>query len=135
MSAIWMEWGGDLRRNPQGGLLLSYGQDQTRQGIIRELLTTPGLTLDDGSRVQPEFYLVPTFGGGLRALVGQAQTEGMIARITQRINQVVLRSPGVNSAIPPVVSTSSRNNGNTVFISARYTGTNGQPQAVAFQIG
>lgn len=135
MPAVWMEWGGDLQRNPQGGLLLAYGPDQTRQGIVRELFTTPALTLDDGSQVQPEFYLDPKFGGGLRVLVGQNLTPAVLGALKQRINQVVLRTPGVNSAVPPSISTSSPDNGRTLYLAVSYALSNGQPQKLAFQIG
>jgi hypothetical protein len=132
MPAVFMEWGGDLGVNPQGGLLLAYGADETRQAIIRTLLTTPANPPGAPSQ-QPEFYLDPAFGEGLRIQVSANLTPAILAAIKQSITKTVLSAPGVNPSIPPSIQVTSQ--GNVTFITVYYTLSNGQPSQMAFQIG
>lgn len=132
MQALWMEFGQDLVLSSTGGLQMATGADMVRQAICRELLTTPALTLDNGTVVQAEFIWDPTFGVGLRVLVGQTVSEGWLAQLTQKINNCVLKNPGVNAAIPPTVKTSE--SGNLVNILVSYYLANGTASSLALQV-
>ncbi len=129
-----MEWGGDFVATPQGGLLLAYGPDQTRQGIIRELLTTSALTLDNGVTVQAEFILFPTLGGGLRILIGQNSTPDLLKQIQQKITNIVLKNPGVNPSVLPVIQTQQTLQPSAVYFIVSYTLVSGVPQTIAFEV-
>ena len=128
-----MPWGGDLVLSPAGGLALATGQESINQLIVRELLTTSNVVLDNGVQASPEFYYDPTFGRSLRVLVGQNITEDLLDRLTQEITSVTLKTPGVNPNVPPTVQTAQA--GNAVTILVAYTLSNGQPASVAFQVG
>lgn len=132
MAALWQEFGQDLVQSPNGGLLMAYGEDEVRQALERELLTTPALTLDDGTVVPAEFIWDPTFGVGLRVLIGQTAYEGWLSAIKQKINNAVLSNPGVNSSIPPVIQVTQT--GQLVTILVDYTLANGTPGSLALQI-
>jgi hypothetical protein len=133
MPALWMEFGQDPVQSPQGGLQLAYGADQVRQAICRELLTTPALTLDDGTTVQAEYILDPTFGVGLRVLIGQLDSDAFIAQTTQKITNCVLKTPGVNASIPPTIQAIQQGTAEYILIS--YQLANGSPSSAALQIG
>ena len=134
MAARWMEFAQDLVQSSTGGLLMAYNADQVRQAIIRQLLTTPALTLDDGTSVQAEYIWDTTFGLGLRVLVGKGATQSWLSSLTQKINNCVLQTPGVNAAIPPVVTTTINAAAHIVYIVVSYTLANGTQSSLALQI-
>src|ERR1035438_1387702 len=114
MATLFMEFGDDFQLNPQGGLLMAYGFDETRQIIERVAFTTCQTTMPDGSITPGEYYLDPTFGESLRLKVGTLSTAQALAEIQRGLRVGAASAPGVDSSQP--VQFDLQPSGNTVFL-------------------
>lgn len=133
MAALWMEFGDDLAQNQNGGLLLAYNADEVRQAICRDLLTTPALTLDDGTTVQAEYIWDTTFGAGARVFIGQNASSADLNALKQRATNSILKNPGVNATIQPTFTFTKT--GQATYMLAGYQLANGSKGSLALQVG
>lgn len=102
-------WNGDFLLTPTGDLQLVTDQpsapNATMQRLIRLILTNPRLLDPSGNPIAiPNDRFNPTYGAGVRALVGQAITSAMVSGIQSRIIAALLADPDVATNPPPNVS-------------------------------
>lgn len=104
MGALYLEFGGDLTLNQNGGLQMAVGWDEARQRIERGILTSPADNVPGVGPLPPDYIFEPEYGAGAPRLVGQNMTSKELAKLTQAIAQIVMADPSVDSTIPPNVS-------------------------------
>ena len=116
MAELWHVFGNDLTINATGDLLLASGAEQTRQRIIRRLLTNQG-----------DYIWHPTYGAGLGRFIGRPGNE---RQITGVIRAQVLQETSV-ARVPPPAVTVTNNGNNTYYAQIQYTdAATGIPQPV-----
>jgi phage baseplate assembly protein W len=130
MPDLWLEWEDDLRIDPTGDLVIATGWDEVRQRVVRQLLTNPQTTLADGTPVAADDVFDPSYGDGLRVLVGELANDQTVETIRQTVTNSLLRDPGVSPArLPQVTVTRTADHEITILIEV-YLAT-GQPGRVA----
>lgn len=102
-------WNGDFVLTQTGDLALSIdtvsAANATQQRIVRLILTNPRLFDSSNNPIAtPNDPFNPTWGAGIRALVGQMITPPLISGLQYRISSAILADPGVAASPPPVVS-------------------------------
>jgi hypothetical protein len=125
MANLYHDWGGDLVQAADGGLLLADGGDESRQRVLRRLLTNPGDYI-----WHIKTAIAAAYGAGLPGMVGQPidvkAVQGLVLA-QMFLEQGVARSPR------PVVTVSAIPNG--IFVNIRYwdSSTNA-PVTLAFDV-
>ena len=115
------QFGGDLSVSAAGDLLLASGDTYTRQRILRRLLTNPG-----------DYIWHPTYGAGLRQLVGQ---DTNIMQIQQIVRSQIFAEASVAQSPAPVVYATQDATGNvTVSISYHDAATGTQQAPLSFTV-
>ena len=72
MADLYAYWGSDLNLSATGGLLTADGLEQSKQRVLRRLLTNPAQYDTSGNVITPGDYLwQPHYGAGLPSYVGQ----------------------------------------------------------------
>lgn len=89
MADMWHLMGGDLTLAANGDLLMASNSDETRQRVLRRLLTNPG-----------DYLWALEYGAGLPGFVGQPINKEHIAAISRA--QMLLEA-GVAQNPPPTV--------------------------------
>lgn len=107
MADFSLPWGDDLAISPSGGLLLVDGDVLTRERVIRRLCSNPLTVLDDGTVLDPDYLLHPTFGAGLGRVVGSsislsARTD--LDAIETAIRNTLRAEPTVSQEQPPNIT-------------------------------
>lgn len=108
MADLSLEWGADLELTADGDLKLVNGSDETRQSIIRRLLTNTG-----------SYIWAPEYGAGLPARIGRVAREGVIAAIVR--SQIALEATVASLPVPKTTVTASDANPGLFGIDIRYT--------------
>ena len=106
-----LDWGGDLKIAPNGGVLSVNGWDEARQSTVRAVLTNPAGTLPSGTVVPPDYVFEPTYGAGIGLYVGQDMTSSQVAELQAKISEVVLTQEFVDQAVAPTVTVQNAVNG------------------------
>jgi phage baseplate assembly protein W len=106
MAELWHQFGSDLSLSATGDLLTASGSEQTRQRILRRLLTNPG-----------DYIWHPDYGAGLGRFIGQP---GRVKQIQGVIRAQVLQEPTVARTPPPTITVTAGQNG-TYTASIEYT--------------
>ena len=114
-------YGGDLTLSATGDLALSTGADETRDRVLRRLLTSPGAYL---------WHL--DYGAGLAGMIGRPINPGVIQAVAQ---QQMLLEAAVATSPPPTVAVSPGQAG-AVFASISYIDApSGTPQVLSLPKG
>jgi hypothetical protein len=133
VATLFMEYGQDFKLNGSGGLAMALAFDETRQILERAAFTTAALTLPDGSIMEPEYFLDPTFGESLKAKVGTLATRAALDEIQRGLRAAASAAPGVNINAPPTFVIQQVGNTVNVFITIYLS--NGTSQQLAYSIG
>ena len=117
MSAISHLCGSDLLLE-NGGLQVISGADETRQRLLRRLLTNPG-----------DYIWQPEYGVGLQSMVGEV----VVPAVMQAAIRVqVLKDPGVDSGHSVDVTVSAADNGLCLCHISYVDADTGQQQTLDF---
>lgn len=108
MADLSLEWGGDLELTADGDLMLVDGSDETRQSIIRRLLTASGA-----------YIWAPEYGAGLPGRIGRIARESVIAAIVRA--QIALEATVASVPVPKTTVTPSAANPGLFAIDIKYT--------------
>lgn len=88
-----LTFGGDFAISQTGGLLLTSGTEQTKQRIIRRMLTVPGA------------YIWHTnYGAGLQRYIGQVLTQAKFQEIKALITEQIYLEETVAKNPPPGIT-------------------------------
>lgn len=129
MTDLYLEWNSDLVLTPSGSLQTAINWDQTRERIVRHMITNSAQTLPDGSMTPADYVFAPSYGIGLGSMVDQNPTASFLTSLKQRINQAVFSDATVNPGYSPNISISTPNPSTfQIFISVLLI--NGQPGEV-----
>lgn len=123
MQDLAHEWGSDLSIGPVGDLSLSAGTDQTRQRIIRRLLTNPA-----------DYLWQLDYGGGLGGFIGQpVQTP----RIRAAVRAQIFKEASISQSPQPVINlTYSNSDPGAVSVTVVYTDLDASlPQSLTLPLG
>ncbi len=112
MSDLSLEWpaigsptGGDWQVDISGDLLTSDGDTETRQRVTRRLLTSPRTVPPDGTAILPPDYIFePTYGAGLRRMIGSAVSSNNAQTVKQICLDGVTQEDTVAPLPPPDVA-------------------------------
>jgi len=98
-------WEGDLIIGPNGDFVTVSGPTQTKERIIRRLLTNP-LAQDNNGQVtgQCDYVFHPQYGAGARRLVHTVITPELTQTVQQRVTEQALQEPSVVANPAPVVN-------------------------------
>jgi hypothetical protein len=118
MADLSLEWpasqtlNGDFAVDATGDLLTCSLDTEARQRVTRRLLTNQRQLSTDGLTVLPPDYIFdPTYGCGLRRLVGAAVNSRYAQQIKQTVLDGVLQEDVVAANPPPQVVVQSSNAG------------------------
>ena len=106
---LFLDWNRDFILTPGGDLQTAQGWDQTRQRIVRKVLTNSHQQLPDGTFTQADYIFQPEFGLGLGAQVLQLFSKfkapnAATHSFRQKVTQAVLSEPPpVDPGTPPVI--------------------------------
>jgi phage baseplate assembly protein W len=120
MADLAHNFGSDLQLSATGGLLLASGPALVQQRILRRLLTNPG-----------DYIWQPTYGAGLRQMVGQ---NANLLAIQNVIRSQIFAETDVLQTPAPVITATQDPAGN-VIVSIAYTdATTNTTQLLSFQV-
>lgn len=128
--SLFLEWGGDFRVSPQGGILLATDTaaeaTSTIQRIQRLLFTNPQNTNAYGNVIaRGDSLFYPTYGAGVPSLVDATMTQSLISDLQSKIQNQLSLDPGiVRNPVPIINVTSDGVSG--LFISVVVQTTSGQ---------
>ena len=121
MADLAHAYGSDLALSATGDLALSSGADETRERVLRRLLTSPGSYL---------WHL--DYGAGLAAMIGRPVNAAVIQAVSQ---QQMLLEAAVATSPPPTVGVVPSPAG-AVVASISYTDApSGTPQVLSLPKG
>ena len=112
---LFLEYGGDLVLDQNGGLQTAVGWDETRQRIVRHLCTNSRSILPDGTPVAPEYIYDVTYGLDFRRLVDEPIGAKYQSTLMQAVIAAVTSDASVNTNVPPSVKL-SRPTINTLYV-------------------
>lgn len=104
MATLYWEYGQDPPLNANGGFNKAQGWDEARQNITRNVMTVPLLKNLDGSYTPPEYIFIPTFGQGVRAMIGNLNTPDFQNQLQQRFAAAAAQSIFVDHSQPVSVA-------------------------------
>lgn len=131
---FYLDWGGDLLLTPSGSIQLAVGWTQTRQRIIRRIISVPAQQLPDGSYTIATNMFDQAFGIGLGADVDKSINQDYESMIERKIAQGVLEDEDVNTSIPPSI-VFQRPTPSSLWIIIGVTLISGQPGTISIKIG
>ncbi len=123
-------YGGGLQLQPNGDLLKVIDTPgnpaATQQRLARIILTNPLIKDAYGRPIsRPDDLFNPTFGSGVRALVGEPVTPALTTQIQNQILMAIAQDPGIATNPAPVVTvlTDGNNDGYVLVSVTCYTVT------------
>jgi phage baseplate assembly protein W len=108
MADISLEWNADFALTADGDLMLVDGSDETRQSIIRRLLTNAG-----------SYIWATEYGASLPARIGRVAREKTIAAIVRA--QIALEATVASVPVPKTTVTASTATAGLFAIDIQYT--------------
>ena len=131
---LYLEYNQDLVITPNGSIQFATGWDQTRERIIRSLLTTPATSLSNGATSTPDYIFHPAYLIGLGELVDTNLTNEDIAILTRQINQACTAEPNVDPGVAAdILITGKQTNTINIFIAVQLI--NGTSGAISVTLG
>jgi hypothetical protein len=122
MADLSLEWKGDFSQTPSGDLVLSEGVDQTRQRVIRRLLTAVRA-----------YIWHQEYGGGLPERIGRVALPQNIEAICRA--QIALEQSVAKTPIPVITVTEPTSNLGLFVISISYVdAATGEAVALQFEV-
>ncbi len=129
MSDLFHYWSGDLNLSATGGLLTADGLEQSKQRVLRRLLTNPAQYDTNGNVTVPGDYIWQRdYGAGLAAYIGQNLD---IPSLTARIRAQMYLEASVLHDPEPVISLQAIPNGVAAQITY-YEADSGLPVLLSF---
>lgn len=107
--SLYLEYGGDLQRSPQGGLLLardtSSEATSTLQRLERLLLTNPRIRDSYNNVVaRGDSMFYPDYGAGIPSFVDANLTSQLLQQLQATILYQITQDPGISRNPAPVIS-------------------------------
>lgn len=133
---IYFPVGGDAVVDQNGGLAPAVGWDEFQQQMQRFLITNPQGTDERGLPITADYLWHPTYGLGLRSMLGTLLTPSQLTAMTNACRMAALSQPAVAQNPPPVIQFIAANHSITFlilcYLANQTPGT--QPVGMAYEV-